>query len=484
MTGRRLLPLNEATHTARRTKDTAREQLLLRDTQSWEGATERSLQKALNKQDVASQQRALARVSSDSAARETRENSSKVMGALRRKVGQTEHVKEQLERVLATLCQEMHLLDLRRKHTVEQLTAAQGPLNKARHRIKVRRHFRPQRECVHDPVQEALEEESSDLSRAVDQLTSNRGNISRVLDQMAQCRDCIRADLADKVSALEVDKACLAVPAKVAEEPVDPCGFVRRTLQAAVVGATPRTEVVRFEGAATVADQRHLVRPSLTPPAQWRRGSEVNIEWAEELLRESRQLRHKVARYSRQAVESNSVKGERTRIEFAEKIAKTGELSEKLNSRVQELTDELEGTRRERSTVAHALSQKEQPLNACLRRLALRRGRPWREATHDTPEIALQSQLSRLVESCRTLQTEEHRLARREAVIHRLRTDLDRDRLDKEIARDLDAELLAIDPFTELSVPRSVRAAGTAYSGSRRRRRPGSAPASLRKHHR
>jgi len=439
------------------------------DIVAWEGATQRTLRQALSSKDAAAQARGAAVVLGSTSKRETRDNSDRVSESIRKKIAMTEGLKAKLEKAIAMLSQEMHMLTVRRRRTVELLTAQQGPLAKARHRLRIRRQRRPARENFHDDVQEALVEEASDLQRAVDQLLSGKGDCSVVLDQMAMCKAALREDLADKVESLRLDKMCLSIQAEDAPKGLEPRTVVSQALSSAMI--SPEVTVA---GDSSV---RHIIVPSQIPVNSWKGNTEHNIERAAELVREAQQLRQRVASFSKSALESNTIKGERTRMQLETKIGQTEGLSNKLQTRIQELTDEVLDTQRERAHVAAQLAAKEQPLNTCIRRLALRRARPAREAVRDETEMALQNQLSRLVQSCQKLTDRQTALVKREHELRRTRADLEKDRVDKESARAIDADLLALDPGT----PEPSISGSRSYSGAPAvsLRRPVSAPPSI-----
>lgn len=170
-------------------------------------------------------------------------------------------------------------------------------------------------------------------------------------------------------------------------------------------------------------------------------------------MRDSRHLRQRVTQFSKQAVQSNTLKGERTCQELEAKIRHTAALSTRLQSRLDEIDQELADVRAQQASIHAALQDKQAPLHVCARRLALRRKRPERERVRDEAEITLQSQLDRLVRNCRHLEEQSAALVNREKELLQLREQLDMDRRDKESARDLDTELLTLDPGSVVGAP-------------------------------
>eukprot|EP01062_Namystynia_karyoxenos_P009323 TRINITY_DN132_c0_g2_i1.p1 TRINITY_DN132_c0_g2~~TRINITY_DN132_c0_g2_i1.p1 ORF type:complete len:549 (+),score=182.96 TRINITY_DN132_c0_g2_i1:115-1647(+) len=447
---RRLLPLNTATHTQHRSIAGGRDTSRLGDTQVWMGATERRLEQARETAQQTHSLRQGAQKTTGLIERETRETHGCVNDWLKRKVEQTLNLKQKLERTVAQLSEEMDLLQQRMQRAAELLQMQRAPLAKAQHRLRVRGTRRPTRENIHDPVQDALIQEAADVQAALDQLKQSCDDMSMTYEQMALCKASLRQDLADKTAALELDTSCLAVPGGKGRPAVGSPGkgfesssWLRKTLADAVGSADLFSSA---DPVASAGDVRHLARQSATHPTQWKMSTEANINAAVTLMSESRQLRRRVQLYAKQALQSTSLRGERTCQELEAKIRHTSKLASRLQRRLDDIDQELADISQQRAAIQNALQEKEAPLHVCARRLALRRQRPQRETVRDDAEISLQAQLDRLVRNCKQLEDQYAALCAREQELRQLRAELDEDKRDKERARELDTELLTLDP--------------------------------------
>eukprot|EP01065_Artemidia_motanka_P040886 TRINITY_DN5213_c0_g1_i1.p1 TRINITY_DN5213_c0_g1~~TRINITY_DN5213_c0_g1_i1.p1 ORF type:complete len:493 (+),score=151.20 TRINITY_DN5213_c0_g1_i1:191-1480(+) len=376
--------------------------------------------------------------------RDTRQTDGVVNDWLKRKVAQTHLLKAKLERTIHALSEEMSLLHQRRAKAADLLRGQRLPLDKAQHRLRSRGTLRPERENIHDPVQDALIAEAADAQRCLDQLQQWCDEMSTTHEQMQLAKVALREDLVDKAAALELDRSCLAVPGDTAEAN----NHLRRTLTQAVATAASLSA-----DATDAGEVRHLAKSSATHPSQWKRQTTANIDNALVLMRDSVKLRRRVQLYGRQAQQNTAVRGENTCRELEAKIHQTARLASRLQTRLHSIDQELADIARQKDVIQESLADKRTPLHTCARRLALRRKRPAREAVRDDVEVSLQAQLDRLVRNSQSLEKQHEALVGRERELRRLRDELAHDKHDKDQAREIDAALLALDPPSRAATP-------------------------------
>eukprot|EP01065_Artemidia_motanka_P052649 TRINITY_DN9566_c0_g1_i2.p1 TRINITY_DN9566_c0_g1~~TRINITY_DN9566_c0_g1_i2.p1 ORF type:complete len:505 (+),score=34.46 TRINITY_DN9566_c0_g1_i2:71-1516(+) len=448
----RRLKLNTASHTQTRTTAGGRA-AGLGNVMGWQLATEQRLKAADSNAEASVILRNTTQNAHVGIDRETRQAHGSVNERLKRKVSQTLSLKRRLECLLAETSEEISLLTQHRQHAMELVQHQKAPLAKAQHRLRARGTRRPERENIHDKVQDALMDEAGDVQRTIDHVKHGVAEMTITLEQMLLAKATLKRDLEDKTESLDLDKQCLSLAADNVSETgkVDPIGFVRRTLAAAVAAADD------MAADPASAGTRQLTRESKTHPAEWRASTEDALNAARTLVLDSRKLRKRVSLFCKQSLHSSSQKAERTTQALEHKIKHATRLTTGLQARLDDVDQELSEVVQQRSAISAALNEKYAPLRTCAKRLNLRRQRPCREAVRDEAEVHLHTQLDSLVRCCRELEEQYRSLSAREAELKRLRRDLESDRSDKERARDLDTELLTLDPVVVRDSPASSR---------------------------
>eukprot|EP01062_Namystynia_karyoxenos_P001694 TRINITY_DN1057_c2_g1_i1.p1 TRINITY_DN1057_c2_g1~~TRINITY_DN1057_c2_g1_i1.p1 ORF type:complete len:531 (+),score=192.98 TRINITY_DN1057_c2_g1_i1:81-1595(+) len=421
-------------------------------TQVWHEQTVQRLRAADETANSAVSARNTAQKTSATVGREVQQAHGAVNAWLKQKAQHTLALKLQLEKAIAVVSEESTILLQQRKQVEEQLMLQRTPLAKAQHRLRQRQLRRPQRENINDPVQEALQQEVAEAERGLQMMNAGFSEMSQTLEQLQLCKRMLREDLEDKSKALEVDNSCLAAPAfadnvfagQRRRPPLAPLGFVRKTLanaleEAAAAGVPPTVT-------GSNGDVRQLAKQSATHPEQWKKETKDKCAAAAALVGDSRKLRARALSLTQQAAGRTRNRGERTTQVLEERIRQTTSLAVKLQARLDDVDQELADIAAQRVAVTSALGEKHAPLHTCARRLALRRHRPTRETVRDDAEIDLQTQLESLVHNCKHLEVQHRLLEERERELRRLRGELESDKWDKEMARELDTELLTLDP--------------------------------------
>eukprot|EP01062_Namystynia_karyoxenos_P060486 TRINITY_DN5209_c0_g1_i1.p1 TRINITY_DN5209_c0_g1~~TRINITY_DN5209_c0_g1_i1.p1 ORF type:complete len:484 (+),score=207.93 TRINITY_DN5209_c0_g1_i1:86-1453(+) len=342
-----------------------------------------------------------------------------VNGELKRKVAQTKHLRNKLEKQLAATTTELTLQIQERARTKEKLEARRRPLRVAEARVRQRLE-RPSVEQINDAADRTLRRETLELRNSVEQLTTLVRTSGELIARLEHSKRLLQSDLHDKTHSLELDMQCLEV--RQSE------------------GASSAGIALMLTESTGLAQQR-----ATNVPEKWKRSTEALIAEAAELEKQSVQLRKEIRKAVQAMGDSNNQAKLSTDDALRLKVKQTQALCGQLQQNLRAVNEELEELARNRAQLQLTLDQKQGPLNVIRQRLAIRRKRPEREAVRDGVEEALEHELNKLRvtmdslnEKLRACDTETERL-------QRLKRQLEQDCANKTSALAHDRRALQID---------------------------------------
>lgn len=134
-------------------------------------------------------------------------HSTQVRDALNQKVKATHSLQLKLNQQLLEINSELDELEEHRQNTERALQAKSVPLNIVSDRLQIRRN-RPPRESVRDMVEEALEQEHTQLVQSIKKLELKLAHIEQEMARLKRQAMHIESDLRDKTMSINIDKRC------------------------------------------------------------------------------------------------------------------------------------------------------------------------------------------------------------------------------------------------------------------------------------
>jgi len=134
---------------------------------------------------------------------------AQVEEALREKISATQVLKVKLDKQLAATLEELSAAEVRKVDLEAALDEKKAPLALGKQRYAIRRN-RPERELVHDEVEDALTAEFNDLRFITQQLAEKLKAVNREILHLRSAAEELKSNIADKAAALSMDEACLS----------------------------------------------------------------------------------------------------------------------------------------------------------------------------------------------------------------------------------------------------------------------------------
>eukprot|EP01006_Ploeotia_vitrea_P058424 TRINITY_DN69400_c0_g1_i1.p1 TRINITY_DN69400_c0_g1~~TRINITY_DN69400_c0_g1_i1.p1 ORF type:complete len:474 (-),score=63.07 TRINITY_DN69400_c0_g1_i1:422-1639(-) len=353
--------------------------------------------------------------------RETKERGVDVNNMLREKVQETMGLKNQLEKAISELMNEMANLAHTKTLVKKVLHDKEIPLRIAGKRAGVRRS-RPMRESINDTVERTLQLELGDLKGTVAQLNTGVQTAEEHLEKMERLKRQLMADLADKTDSVRLDQDCLNVR----------YGGVGQDGKAAAVS--------QVASALNIQPKRSGVVPE-----QWRAGTRKLLETAGELCKMSQQVVKSLKKLMRNVENSNAKAAHDVNAALRQKVKQTTQLHANLSQKLQDVNQEILALQEQRQQITQALQAKEAPLNVLKQRLSIRRQRPTRECVRDKVEEAMEAELAKVSQAVMEL---DRKLKNIDQELNELRDDkrqIEQDIHDKTEALRLDKQCIEID---------------------------------------
>eukprot|EP01006_Ploeotia_vitrea_P044702 TRINITY_DN66853_c4_g16_i1.p1 TRINITY_DN66853_c4_g16~~TRINITY_DN66853_c4_g16_i1.p1 ORF type:complete len:577 (+),score=38.15 TRINITY_DN66853_c4_g16_i1:24-1733(+) len=449
----------------------------------WQKSTAHELNTAAQAEDDANRLQVSAKLLTKQLKREEQAMDNEVLLQIRKKVSHTVALKAKLEKALSATAGELQTLVSVRNRAQTTLNNHHRPLKLAQTRLHIRSQ-RPDREQVHDELEDALHNEATFLSSSATDVSNGVHKATLLIAQLENCVRDLEHDLGDKTKALELDKLCLTTamdgqqpsslhtgaPYHKADEmwgarPVTPTPSSLERPGSAysnVSGLRPHTPLIAPQNTSAAnpasvsmdtlsvavtpgpAAMRNLTRSSQQHPRTWREQTQALIKHSKDLIAQSVELRRKIARTRKEASECIAKVSTRTTTAGKSKLKQTIMLKQRLATRLNDTEAKITELERQRNSLEELLRSKQQPLLTVQRRIAIRQGRPTRESVRDGAEQALEAQLTTLTRSAQQLQTQLNDVTAKLQQMIRIREGLRHDLNDKIKSLTLDSECLHV----------------------------------------
>ena len=429
------------------------------------GCTKKKLVAALASADESFKSRAATEQKKMTQRRECKESASRVTALLRRKVGETRAIKERLESAHDSLETEFGVLTNALATNLQLLQAQHEPLKTAKHRLAERATLPSNNEPA-DKVQAALAKEIGEVTTSINKLVLVSLDVEALAQQMRNVKLRLTQDISNKEHSIDIDVSCLNLPAPGSDAATSPAaadserasvsgvepdgGDPKRltwALQPAAAAATARCEEQSLcSYRSSQREFRHVAKLSHEHPREWKVTSERVVGAAASYAEESQRLRKRMRLLHRHIVRNNERFAAQTRAAFDDNLRRIAGVRTAIAARQDRLEDALAGLRGEKEVIHTEILGKDAPLQNCIRRLALRRSRRSKEATHDPAEASLANQMGSLRLQVRELEGILSENVRREKKLNGIRKELDNEMKEREREKTVDEQLLAAQP--------------------------------------
>eukprot|EP01063_Lacrimia_lanifica_P022324 TRINITY_DN29966_c0_g1_i1.p1 TRINITY_DN29966_c0_g1~~TRINITY_DN29966_c0_g1_i1.p1 ORF type:complete len:557 (+),score=212.02 TRINITY_DN29966_c0_g1_i1:71-1741(+) len=201
--------------------------------------------------------------------------------------------------------------------------------------------------------------------------------------------------------------------------------------------------------AHVVNDLHQLQKRSTQDPQAWRKNTLARVDEAMALVHDGQQLRKLSQQRTNHATRILRQCEERLRLHTEQQARKSQKASESLIAKHKEADRRLMEIRKAKDLIQNTMREKKLPLEQCVKRLALRKGRPANETVADAAELGLHSQYACMKSGIKVMEAELFKLQKEEHDILLTKKNLEKCLATTEESRDNDFAMLSVETLSQ-----------------------------------